>query len=343
MPAKPEPGHARRGVLRPQPAGLAEPVVERERRPRGQALGLPGGRVDDQLDRAVAAQVAVAEAGQAAVQPLAQARPDLGPVQPGPGVGRRLEHEQGGVARRGGVGVLGRGVGDEQARVGLDAAVAGQGLEGGLPVAAQVDGVVGLAVELAGQPQVDQVAGGREVEPAPLHPPVPGRRGQQVGVGGRQVAGDDHVPAARRSPPASTTPVTPPGPPSTRSTRVESRRPPRPSRPPRPGPGRGRACRPGGGRRPRRRCPCGRPRRRCRGRRTATGRCRGPGRCGPGAAASRSGGWRPGCAAAGSRPGGPAAARARGRARSAGPSKLRSMNGPHSASSIRPRWARKAR
>ena len=83
MPAN-QAGHARRGVVWPQPAGLAEAVVERERRPRGQALRLPGGRVDDQLDRAVAAQVAVAEPGQPAVQPLAEARADLGPVQPGP-------------------------------------------------------------------------------------------------------------------------------------------------------------------------------------------------------------------------------------------------------------------
>ena len=142
------------------------------------------------------------------------------------------------------------------------------------------------------------------MEPAPLHPPVPGRRRQQVGVGGRQVAGDDHVGGGQALAPASTTPVTPPGPPSTRSTRVEYRNP-APAFSATPARARARACMP-----PRREaprwCPCGRPRRRCRGRRTATGRCRGPGRCGRGAAASRSGGWRPGCAAAGTRRGGPA-------------------------------------
>ena len=64
-------------------------------------------------------------------------RPRPSPARPGCWPSARARTGWRGPARRR---VLGRGVGDQQARVGLDAAVAGQGLEGGLPVAAQVHG-----------------------------------------------------------------------------------------------------------------------------------------------------------------------------------------------------------
>ena len=102
--------------------GRSQPVWPRrwssEKGVPRQALRLPGGRVDDQLDRAVAAQVAVAEPGQPAVQPLAEARADLGPVQPGPGCwpsARGRTGWRGPAGRRRGPR---RGVGDQQARSG---------------------------------------------------------------------------------------------------------------------------------------------------------------------------------------------------------------------------------
>ena len=91
MPAKKRPGTVA-DVGRPQPAGLAEPMVERERRSRRQAHGLPGGRVDDHGRRCRGAGRR-SRARPAAVQPpRRRARPRPSPARPA--CWPSAEHEQ---------------------------------------------------------------------------------------------------------------------------------------------------------------------------------------------------------------------------------------------------------